>query len=37
MTQHRLAILPGGTHYDINLVPALSAAAVPFLEGRTAH
>jgi pimeloyl-ACP methyl ester carboxylesterase len=33
MTQHRLAILPGVTHYDINAVPALSAAAVPFLEG----
>jgi hypothetical protein len=22
MTQHRLAILPGATHYDINLQPA---------------
>jgi pimeloyl-ACP methyl ester carboxylesterase len=32
MTQHRLAILPGVTHYDINFVPALSAAVVPFLE-----
>jgi pimeloyl-ACP methyl ester carboxylesterase len=33
MTPHRLAILPGVTHYDINLVPALAAAAAPFLEG----
>jgi len=32
MTQHRLAILPGVTHYDINEVPALSAAVIPFLE-----
>ncbi|TMF38842.1 MAG: alpha/beta hydrolase [Chloroflexi bacterium] len=32
MTQHRLAILPGATHYDINLAPALSAAVVPFLD-----
>jgi pimeloyl-ACP methyl ester carboxylesterase len=33
MTRHRLAILPGVTHYDINLVPALSAAVIPFLDG----
>jgi len=33
MTQHRLAILAGVTHYDINLVPALSAAVIPFLDG----
>jgi pimeloyl-ACP methyl ester carboxylesterase len=33
MTPHRLAILPGVTHYDINVVPALSSAVVPFLEG----
>jgi len=33
MTRHRLAILPGVTHYDINVVPALSAAVIPFLEG----
>jgi pimeloyl-ACP methyl ester carboxylesterase len=32
MTRHRLAILPGVTHYDINVVPALSAAAIPFLD-----
>ena len=34
MTHHRLAILPGSTHYDINIQPALSAAVIPFLEGR---
>ena len=33
LTQHRMAILPGITHYDINLAPALSAAVTPFLEG----
>jgi pimeloyl-ACP methyl ester carboxylesterase len=33
MTQHRLAILPGATHYDINVMPALSAAVIPFLDG----
>jgi hypothetical protein len=33
MTHHRLAILPGVTHYDINAVPALSAAVIPFLDG----
>jgi len=33
MTPHRLAILPGVTHYDINVVPALSTAAIPFLDG----
>jgi pimeloyl-ACP methyl ester carboxylesterase len=33
MTRHRLAVLPGVTHYDINAVPALSAAVVPFLDG----
>jgi pimeloyl-ACP methyl ester carboxylesterase len=35
MTRHRLAILPGVTHYDINGVPALSAAVIPFLDGAT--
>jgi pimeloyl-ACP methyl ester carboxylesterase len=34
MTHHRLAILPGVTHYDINIVPALSSAVTPFLDGR---
>ena len=33
MTHHRLAILPGLTHYDINMAPALSAAVIPFLKG----
>jgi pimeloyl-ACP methyl ester carboxylesterase len=33
MTHHRLAILPGVTHYDINVVSALSAAVIPFLDG----
>jgi pimeloyl-ACP methyl ester carboxylesterase len=33
MTHHRLAVLPGVTHYDINVMPALSAAVVPFLDG----
>jgi pimeloyl-ACP methyl ester carboxylesterase len=33
MTHHRLAILPGVTHYDINVVPALSAVVIPFLDG----
>jgi pimeloyl-ACP methyl ester carboxylesterase len=33
MTRHRLAVLPGLTHYDINVAPALSAAVIPFLDG----
>ena len=32
MTPHRLAILPGATHYDINFVPALAQAVIPFLD-----
>src|SRR5256885_2087849 len=32
MTRHRLAILPGWTHYDINVAPALSATVIPFLD-----
>jgi pimeloyl-ACP methyl ester carboxylesterase len=32
-THHRLAILPGATHYDINLQPAVSAAVIPFVDG----
>ena len=34
MTKHRLAILPGVTHYDINVVPALATTAAGFLDGR---
>ena len=34
MTKHRLAILPDATHYDINVLPALSSAVIPFLDGR---
>jgi pimeloyl-ACP methyl ester carboxylesterase len=33
MTQHRLAILPGVTHYDINVSPLLPQAVIPFLRG----
>ena len=33
MTKHRLAILPGATHYDINMQTALAAAVIPFLDG----
>jgi pimeloyl-ACP methyl ester carboxylesterase len=33
MTHHRLAILPGVTHYDINVAPSLSSAVIPFLGG----
>jgi pimeloyl-ACP methyl ester carboxylesterase len=33
MTHHRLAILPGVTHYDINVASAMSAAVIPFLDG----
>ena len=32
MTHHRLAILPGVTHYDMNTAPALSATVLPFLD-----
>ncbi len=33
MTQHRLAILPGVTHYDLNVAPSLPAAVIPFVDG----
>jgi pimeloyl-ACP methyl ester carboxylesterase len=33
MTQHRLAVLPGLTHYDINLSPTLAQTVIPFLDG----
>jgi pimeloyl-ACP methyl ester carboxylesterase len=32
MTRHRLAILPGATHYDINVLPELAAVATAFLD-----
>jgi pimeloyl-ACP methyl ester carboxylesterase len=33
MTHHRLAVVPGLTHYDINVSPTLSQAVIPFLDG----
>lgn len=33
MTHNRLAILPGLTHYDLNISPTLSQAVIPFLDG----
>ena len=33
MTHHRLAVLPGLTHYDINLSPTLVQTVIPFLDG----
>jgi pimeloyl-ACP methyl ester carboxylesterase len=33
MTHHRLAVLPGLTHYDINVSPTLSQIVIPFLDG----
>jgi hypothetical protein len=33
MTHRRLAILPGATHDDLNLVPALGAAVIRLLGG----
>jgi pimeloyl-ACP methyl ester carboxylesterase len=32
MTRHRLAILPGATHYDIDMAPALATAVATFLD-----
>ena len=32
MTAHRLAILAGATHYDINVAPSLAAAVAGFLD-----
>ncbi len=34
MTRHRLAVLPGATHYDIFANPALADAVIPFLDGK---
>ena len=36
MSQNRLAILPGLTHYDIFLSPVLTATVLPFLNGENA-
>jgi pimeloyl-ACP methyl ester carboxylesterase len=36
MSQNRLAILPGLTHYDIFLSPKLTATVLPFLNGENA-
>ena len=36
MSQNRLAILPGLTHYDIFLSPMLTATVLPFLNGEHA-
>lgn len=36
MTQHRLAILPGVTHYDINVSSMLATAVAGFLDERSA-
>jgi pimeloyl-ACP methyl ester carboxylesterase len=33
MTNHRLAVLPGLTHYDINVSPTLAQTVIPFLDG----
>jgi hypothetical protein len=35
MTHHRLAILPGLTHYDINLSRTLAQTAMPFLDDKS--
>lgn len=34
MTHHRLAVLPGLTHYDINVSPTLAQTIIPFLDGK---
>jgi len=33
VTKHRLAVLPGVTHYDMNVRPELAQAVLPFLAG----
>lgn len=35
MSQNRLAIIPGATHYDIFLSPQLPATVMPFLNGES--
>jgi hypothetical protein len=34
MTRHRLAILPGVTHYDISVEPELVTTVARFLDNR---
>ena len=36
LSQNRLAIIPNRTHYDMFFAPELTAAVLPFLNGRTA-
>lgn len=36
MAKNRLAILPGVTHYEMFMSPALVSTALPFLDGKTA-
>jgi hypothetical protein len=36
MTQNRLAILPGRTHYEMGIAPELVPTALPFLDGTEA-
>jgi pimeloyl-ACP methyl ester carboxylesterase len=35
MSQNRLAILPGLTHYEVFMAPALATAVLPFLDGKS--
>src|SRR6188474_2229415 len=35
MAKNRLAILPGFTHYDLFLAPALVPTVLPFLDGKS--
>jgi hypothetical protein len=34
MSQHRLAILPNLTHYELGVAPQMIDAALPFLDGQ---
>lgn len=34
MSQNRLAILPGVTHYELFMAPALASTVLPFLDGK---
>ena len=37
VTKHRLAILPGRTHYDLFVAPELVGTVRPFLDGKEAR